>query len=538
MRRNPKGSGRAVLAALVALIVGVAVVPLETATAQPRRGGALTVGMTSEPRQLNPGLTVAWADNAVASKIFSGLLRFPEKGYPNPQPDLAERWAISADGRRVTFNLTKNAKWHDGTPFTADDVKFTFEEVLSKLHPNRIIYQSITRVDAPDPYTVIMERQLPFAFFHFDASGAPILPKHLYAGTDIAKNPYNLKPVGTGAFKFKSWTKGSHIEVVRNDDYFKAGKPYLDRVVFRFIPDISSVIAALEKGEVDYVPRWLPLSDVPRLKSRPGVEISSAGGIAVAQIRWMTFNMKDPIVKDVRVRQAIAYAIDVELVNQIATGGYFETAGSFLWKQYAEFDPQTSTLTAYKRDVQKAGKLLDEAGFRPGSGGLRFKLDLLTHAGVSDLDKTVEVIRNQLREVGIELTVKRVDRSLSFDLAKDGKFQLYIHSNHAGGPEPVTALQKLFSTENIGRLIGNSGSYSNPEVDQLTIRALAEADPRARKQIVHRLQEIWMKELPALPLQQWVPTSGHRGEFLNVVTHALDSRENLDEAWWVKGTAQ
>ncbi|MBI4588174.1 MAG: ABC transporter substrate-binding protein [Candidatus Rokubacteria bacterium] len=506
----------------------------QTAWAQAKRGGTIVIGTPFEPRQLNHAVTTSWADHVVTSKIFNALLRFPEKGYPNPEPDLAERWSISPDGRRLTFHLVRNATWHDGKPFTSADVKFTFEQVLPKLNPNRAVFQTITKVETPDPYTVVMERTRPFVLFYFDIFSGAILPKHLYENTDVAKNPANLKPVGTGPFRFKEWVKGSHIELVRFGQYFKPGRPYLDRVIFKIVPDVGAAVAALEKGEVDYFPRWVPLGEVARLKGRAGLDVSPVGGIALAQSRWMTFNVKDPILKDVRVRQAIAYSIDTVLVNRIATGGQFEVGESFLWKQFPEFDPRFSTLARYKRDLGKARQLLDEAGQRAGVGGMRFRLELVTHTGVADLDKSIEVIRDQLREVGIEVTVKRVERALSFDLAKDGKFQLYIHSNWAAGPDPVTAVQRFFISANIGKLLGNAGSYSSPEVDELTEQALAEADPAKKKALVAKLQETFVRDLPALPLQQWVPLSGYRTEFVNVVSHSVDSRETLDDTSWTK----
>jgi peptide/nickel transport system substrate-binding protein len=520
------------LAAIAALVLATGAG--DSAWAQPRRGGTFVVGTPFEPRQLNHAVTTSWADHVVSSKIFSSLLRFPEKGYPQPQPDLAEKWSVSPDGKRITFSLVRNAKWHDGTPFTSADVKFTFEQVLPKLNPNRAVFQTITKVETPDPYAVVIERTQPFVLFYFDIFCAGILPKHLYENTDVAKSPHNLKPVGTGPFKFKEWVKGSHIELVRFDQYFRPDRPYLDRVVFKIVPDAAAAVAALEKGELDYIPRWVPLGDVARLKGRPGIEVSTLGGIALAQSRWMTFNLRDPILKDVRVRHAVAYGIDTELVNRIATGGQFEVGESFLWKQFPEFDPKASTFARFKRDVQKARQLLDEAGHKPGAGGVRFKLELVTHTGVADLDKSIEVIRDQLREVGVEVVVKRVERALSFDLAKDGKFQLYIHSNWAAGPDPSTGVQRFFISENIGKLIGNSGAYSNPEVDELAQKALAEPDAAKKKEIVSRLQHIFARDLPALPLQQWVPFSAYRAEFGNVVSHSVDSRENLEDTFSTK----
>jgi peptide/nickel transport system substrate-binding protein len=256
---------------------------------KPKRGGTIVIGTPFEPRQLNLAITTSWADLLVACKVFNGLLRFPDKGYPEPQPDLAEKWSISPDGKRITFNLVHNARWHDGVPFTSADVKFTYEKVTRELSPIRSVFQSITKIVTPDPYTVVIERSRPFSLLYFNGSGGAILPKHLYENTDIATNPHNLRPVGTGPFKLKEWVKGSHIELVRSGDYFKPGKPYLDRVIFKFIGDVPSGIAALEKGEIDYLPRWIPVGEVERLKKHGGIDVSPVGGIGFSQMRWMTF---------------------------------------------------------------------------------------------------------------------------------------------------------------------------------------------------------------------------------------------------------
>ncbi|HVZ43851.1 MAG TPA: ABC transporter substrate-binding protein [Ramlibacter sp.] len=501
---------------------------------QPQRGGTLVVATTFEPRQLNLATTTSWADHLVGAKILSSLLRFPEKGFPTPQGDLAEKWDVSPDGRRITFNL-RRARWHDGKPFTSEDVKFTFEQVLPKLNPNRSIFEMITKVDTPDAQTVVMERTQPFVMFYFDIFNAAILPKHVYEGTDVAKNPANLRPVGTGPFKLKEWMKGSHIELARFDDYFKPGQPYLDRVLFKFVPDVNTAVAALETGEVDLVPRWVPVSDVARLKAKPGIELSSVGGIALSQNRLMTFNLKDPALKDVRVRQAVARAIDAEAVTRIATGGQYAVGESFLWKQFPEFDAKFSVPARFKHDVAASRQLLDAAGLKPGAGGTRLKLELLTHNGVPDLDKTVEVIRNQLADVGIEVSVKRVERALAFEMAKDGKFQLYIHSSWTGGPDPVAGVQRLFVSENVGKLMGNVGTYVNKDIDDLTHRALGEANPLKKKELVGQLQEIFLRDLPALPLQQWVPLSAYRAGLRNVTTHSADGHENFEDTYRASG---
>lgn len=285
-----------------ALVMGFALLaaapPGSTAQETPKAGGTLRVALSAEPITLNPGISNSQFDGFVTAKIFEGLVYLDEK--LQAVPGLAESWTASADNKTWTFRLRRNVKWHDGKPFTSADVKFTIEQVLLPLHPlGRTTLGAIEALETPDPHTVVIRKKssnvlLSPPFIALNALSAAIVPRHVYEGSDIRNHKANVAPVGTGPFKFKEWVKGSHIELVRFDEYFKPGRPYLDRVVFKFVPDVGAAIAALEKGEIDYVPRWVPLGDIARLKARQGIEVSTVGGIALAQTRWMTFNVRDP----------------------------------------------------------------------------------------------------------------------------------------------------------------------------------------------------------------------------------------------------
>ena len=221
---------------------------------EPRRGGVMNIILQPEPATLVLALNITSQNQLVAPKIYSGLLTY---GFDlKPLPNLATSWDISPDGLTYTFQLAKNAKWHDGEPFTADDVIFTTRDMLPEVHARaRVNFSQVASVEAPDPHTVVFRLKTPYPGFiyAFEASSAPMMPKHIYAGTDYRNNSANARPIGTGPFRFKEWQRGSIIRMERNPDYFKPGLPYLDGINFVVIPDGAQRLIALESGQVQTV---------------------------------------------------------------------------------------------------------------------------------------------------------------------------------------------------------------------------------------------------------------------------------------------
>ncbi|HEY3152905.1 MAG TPA: ABC transporter substrate-binding protein, partial [Candidatus Binatia bacterium] len=203
----------------------------------PRKGGTLILGMAADPSTLNCGIESSQIVAMVTSNIYNGLIHMDEES--NPHPDLAQSWEISPDGLVYTFQLRDNVKWHDGQPLTSADVKFSFESLVGKYNARgREAYRSIKAIETPGPTTVKISLKKAYSPFLevLTAHDGCIMPKHLYEGTDVFKNPRNNdQPVGSGPFKFKEWHKGSHITLVRNENYFKKGRPFLDSVIYRII---------------------------------------------------------------------------------------------------------------------------------------------------------------------------------------------------------------------------------------------------------------------------------------------------------------
>ena len=293
---------------------------------RPVRGGTLVVAINADPGHLNPAITTSGATHAVAELAFNGLVGRDERG--EPQPELAESWTIEQNGAVYRFRLRDGVTWHDGKPFTSADVKFTFEEMLLKFHARTkaSLGGALAGIDAPDDRTVVFRFQHPYAplLLQLDATEAPIVPRHVFQGADDPqRHPASTAPVGTGPFRVVSYTKGAEIRFARHPGYFKPNLPHLDAVVMRVIPDAGTQVLALENGEVDFL--WgVPGPHRARLSADKRFTMAQTsyhpGGSNC--IMTVSFNLDKPLLRDVRVRRALAHAVDrAPFLAQILFGG-------------------------------------------------------------------------------------------------------------------------------------------------------------------------------------------------------------------------
>lgn len=243
------------------------------------RGGTLEAVVHPEPPTLAFFINTSTPGRTVVSKIFDGLFDYAPDLSPRPQ--LAEKVAVSDDGLTVTLFLRRNVLWHDGQPFSAADVKFSAENVWRQYSPfARRVFQYLSGVETPDDHTVILtlSKPTPVVLNALDVVATPILPRHLYEGTDIPNNPYNNKPVGTGPFVFREWQRGSHIALERFDKYWQPERPFLDKLLFKIIPDVSGRATAFETGEIQYGERNpVTFADAARLAKLPTLTLDTDG---------------------------------------------------------------------------------------------------------------------------------------------------------------------------------------------------------------------------------------------------------------------
>lgn len=463
-------------------------------------GGRLVVALIpSEPRTLNPAITTSQGTQTVAAQIFNALVRFDPAGHPIP--DLAQSWSISPDGRTYTFRLAPNVQWHDGVPFTSADVKFSFEKVLVPLHPvGRVNFDAISAIETPSDTTVVFRLKYPFAplIRLLELRHAAIVPKHIYDGTDIRQNPKNLEPVGTGPFRLAEWKRGSFVRLVRNERYFKPGKPHLNEVVFVTVPDVGTLVSAMEAGQIDFVPTNLPFQLAGQLRAQFGAKGWFIGthDYLFRAIGGIFFNLKHPALSRPDVRRAIAYSINKFVMIQIARSG----VGTIAENPIPYFIRNSDTAVVYKRDVAKANALLDGAGLRRGPDGNRLTLSLVVSTAWPEFDGIANLARDQLLEIGIDMRIQRMDEAAYIEkMYTKRDFEMAL-SNPAFGPDPHV-LSKMFLSSQIDKgPFTNAMSYTNPQVDSLFDAGLREQDPQKRYQIYKELVGLIMQDPPLIPI--------------------------------------
>ena len=277
-------------------------------------GGTLVIATTQKPRHLNPAVQSGIATAVPGTQIFATPVRFDENW--NPQPYLAESWAFSDDGLALTLNLRKGATFHDGHPITSKDVAFSIETIKAN-HPFKTMFGPVEAVDTPDDHTAVLRLSAPHPALLLALSSAlgVIIPEHIYGdGQDPKAHPRNSDTVGSGPFKLAEFKPGEHIILEKNENFFLEGYPKLDRIIIKNYKDVTSMVLAMDSGEVDMLPFLAGTRDIARLRKNASIEVTDQGYAAVGPLNWLAFNTKHEIFKDVRVRRAIAYAIDRDFI--------------------------------------------------------------------------------------------------------------------------------------------------------------------------------------------------------------------------------
>ncbi|MFN8720007.1 MAG: ABC transporter substrate-binding protein [Rhodospirillales bacterium] len=466
-------AARIVACLAVALATGVA------AAQTPRAGGAAVVAVSGDPGHFNPAISTAGPLHAVAGSLYNGLVALDRAG--DPVPDLARSWAVAPDGRTVTFRLADGVRWHDGQPFTSADVKFAFEEVLFRFHARARagLAPAVEAIDAPDPATVVfrLRRPHPALLRQLDVSEAPIVPRHVHAGTDVMQSPANLRPIGTGPFKLESYRRDEEVVLVRNPDYFKPGLPRLDRLIFRIVPDAATQVNAFLAGEVDVLSRVTPI-DVQRLRVRPVTVVDTTAGPGGANcVMTLAFNLNRPALADLRVRQAFTRAIDRRQILDRVVFGQGRVASAPIASGIA-WAHAPGLLDGVTVDVTAANRLLDEAGLARGADGVRATFDILhfpAFARYSDL------MRQNLAAVGIALNVRMLDpAAFAPAVFTDRAFDLALIS-YCNGTDPEIGVRRMVHSTSIGTVpFSNAAHVRDAEIDRLFDEAGATTDEAAR----------------------------------------------------------
>jgi peptide/nickel transport system substrate-binding protein len=505
--------------------------------AKPERGGtviaALDPGAIST---LNTQLTSLTSPLFMADVWADGLMSYDRTGKRIPR--LATEWLVSDDGKTYTFKLRKGVKWSDGQPFSAADVVFTlnnfakFNTYLGKLSP------LVEKAEAPDENTfrLVLKQPLTATLDLFDKEVFPLLPRHIYEGTDVVANPANRAPVGLGPFKYQSWESGRSITFVRNPYYWDQPKPYLDSVVFALIPNAQQRLNALTREEV----HWFRPEAAQVASARVA---EKSGKIKVIRIEnnaperaVVDFNMRRPPFDNLKVRQALFYAIDRQRIVADAYQGLADTAKNAVPVQFKNlFDPSVDYDKLYPYDVKKAAALLDEAGL-PLKNGKRFAIEL-TYIARPPYDAVSKVVQSYWTALGIDVKMAGLEPQIWTDkVYKQHDFDVSIISL-TGRTNPVLGVDRSYIC-NAGDLpFVNPTGYCNPEMDKVVNDASA-APLDKQRALYRRYAEIVARDLNQLTL-----VSQQMHEAVSTKLQGLDAQfdfsfnthPNWAEVWFPNG---
>ena len=450
-----------------------------------RDPNTLVMIIESSPANLDPRVGIDAQSERIDNLIFDDLLSRGDN--LNVAPGLAERWEIP-DRLTYVFHLHHGVKFHDGRLLTSADVKWTFDSLLQgRIHSVKAaVYRFVDRVDAPDDYTVVFHLKQPFATLLWNLSDGAMGIVPFGSGDEMTR-----RPVGSGPFKFVSAETDKEIVIERNDNYW-GEKAKLARVHFMVVPDATTEALELRKGSGDVIINAsFPADTVLTLQREPLLAVEHAPG---TEVQYLGFNLRDRILKDARVRQAIAYALDRRPMIEYLWRGEARPARSILPQQSCAYN---GDVPAYDHDLAKARALLDAAGY-PAVNGVRFHITMKTST-IESTRLMVAVMQQQLREVGIALDIRSFETATFLADVTHGSFQMY-GLRWIGGNEDPDIFEYAFHSAKFPPNGANRGFYSNPKVDTLIDQARRETDPNVRKPLYGEIQRILAEDVPSINL--------------------------------------
>jgi peptide/nickel transport system substrate-binding protein len=445
----------------------------------------LVMIIESSPTSLDPRVGLDAQSERIDGLLFDNLLSRDE--HLSVKPGLAEDWEIP-DPKTYIFHLRKGLRFSDGRPLTARDVKWSFDSLLQgKVRSTKAAtYRPVDHIDLPDDYTVIFHLKQPWAALLWNVAGGGGMGIVPYgSGTEASQHP-----VGSGPFRFVSAEQDKEVIIERNDNYW-GQKVKLARVRFAVVPDTTTRALELRKGSADLEINALTPDMESALQREPRLALMRGPGTRLA---YMAFNLRDPILNDVRVRHALAYALDSRPLIRFLLGGEARPADSVLPPESWAYDPRVAK---YAYDPAKARRLLDDAGYSD-KNGIRFHLVMKTSTEEASR-AMASVFQQQLRDVGIALEIRSFEFATFFSDITHGEFQLYS-LRWIGGNEDPDIFEYAFDSSRIIPNGANRQYYSNPRVDALIAKASTELDQNARKQDYAEIQQILAEDLPYINL--------------------------------------
>lgn len=467
-------------------------------------GDAIVIGSISDARTLMPILASDSASADICAMVFNGLVKYDKD--INLSPDLAENWEIKEGGLTIIFHLRKNVFWHDGYPFSAEDVEFTYKKLIDpKVRtPYSGDFERIKSLEVIDSHTVKVTYKEPFAP-GLSSWGMLIMPKHILEKEDLNRAPFSRKPVGTGPYKFKSWKPQEKIELVSNRNYFEK-RPYIDRYVYRIIPDEATIFLELQAQGLDLTGlsplQFTRQTDTAFFKKHyQKFRLPSFG------YTYLGYNLNNPKFKDKRIRLALNYAVDKqEIIDMVLLGLGRIATGPFIPDSWGYNDKVKPVLF----EPQKAKELLKDAGWVDADAdgwlerdGQNFEFTIIINQGNEERIKVAQIIQRRLKDIGIKVKIKVLEWSVFLTEFIDKKnFEAVILGWGLGrDPDNYDIWHSSKTKEGEFNFI----SYKNEEVDKLLVEARRTFDQEKRKACYHRIHEILYGEQPYMFL--YIPDS-------------------------------
>jgi peptide/nickel transport system substrate-binding protein len=458
----------------------------------PRDARTVVFLIESSPANLDPRIGTDGQSEHIDELLFDGLVARDASFHFTPA--LAKSWE-QPDPRTLVFHLRAGVRFHDGRVLTARDVKWTIDSMIDPGRPDAVIspkaaaYASVDSLEASDASTVVfhLKHADNFLLTNLSTGAIGIVPEG--SGREFWR-----RPVGTGPFRFVSQQIDQEVVIERNPLSWSV-VPKIERVRFRVVPDAITRSLELKKGSADVAVNSLPMDSLPELARRPNLVVEETGG---TQVQYLAFNLRDPLVKDVRVRQAIACAIDRGLIIQTLLRGHARPALSLLPASHWAW---TGDVARYDYDPARAERLLNEAGYPRSGGGIRFHLTMKT-SNDEGTRLLAAVLQQQLARVGIALELRSYEFATFYSDVTRGAFQMYS-LRWIGGNEQPDIFSYAFTTANFSPRGGNRGYYSNARLDALLDDAAQSEETARRRGDYVEAQQILARDLPAINL--WYP---------------------------------
>jgi peptide/nickel transport system substrate-binding protein len=479
-RRSPRNAaaGRFGLP-LLAMVLALATLTSHANAQAPVRGGTLRIGWIPGAKTLDPHFSVEFSERYVYYLVFNTLVAL-DRGF-NVVPELARSWQVSPDGKRVTFQLQRGVKFHDGTDFNADSVKWNIERILNPQtkSPQRAqLEPAIASVAVVDPYTVTVELKKPFAPLLAALAERPGFMVSSTAAQKLGQD-FSQRPVGTGPFRFVEWVRDSQVILERFPDYWDKSKPYLDRVIYRAVPDPTVRLTMVRTGEVD-IATDVDAKDIPSLHNEGSLRVSEMKPAA----RWtaLQWHVDEPPFNNKALRQAIAFAIDRNELKDVLLRGFGEAARGPVSPGLWWSDP---SFQGIGHDIEMAKKKLAEAGYPNGFRG-KFVVE-----NTPQWIRQTELLQAQLQKINVGMDIEPVNPADAYSRVVQKKTN-WTHASWTQRADPNGLLYILFHSKGNA----NTTGYSNPKVDELLEQAAGTYELERRRPLYHSVERMIIDDVP------------------------------------------